>query len=112
MYCDTTALKAAYDALSYETARQHSDPAHHSNQTSNAELQTQLAESAALLVRANELTASLEQQLEESQRAVRELQKLPGMLNAAEEKLRAAVADKTKVWTNVYICVRVCAFVS
>lgn len=103
-------MKAAYDALSYETARQHSEQSHPSNSQSAEQLSQQAAESAALLLRANELNSSLEEQLEEAQRSVRELQKLPGMLNAAEEKLRATVADKAKVqkvfgFSSFYRCV-------
>jgi chromosome segregation ATPase len=81
------ALKAAYDALSYETARQASQ-----SSSSTADLQAQ----QDLLRSANETNKALLDELQEAQANLKQLEKWPAMLAALEERLNTAVQDKTR----------------
>jgi DNA repair exonuclease SbcCD ATPase subunit len=85
------ALKAAYDALSYETARQVSH-----TQSHNAELETQSKQ----LQTANDTNKVLLDELKFAQDNLKSLDKWPAALAALEEKLTVAVQDKTRAETT------------
>lgn len=84
-------LKTAYDALSYETARQLSQA---QNSTSDRETQ------ARLLQTANDTNTALLEELRIAQENLKSLEKWPLAVAALEEKLAAALQDKTRAEAN------------
>jgi paraquat-inducible protein B len=84
------ALKAAYDALSYETAHQQSKA------SSSSSSEAVVAELREQLERANGTKTQLEADLLNAQRHMHELEKWPAIVNTVEMKLNTALQEASK----------------